>query len=149
MLTFGAARKELSGGAPATTNNRMELQAAIAALESLNQPCRIEFYTDSKYVQQGIAQWVAGWKRNGWRTSARQPVKNADLWRQLDSAAARHRIEWKWLKGHAGHVENERCDALANEAIDKVQADYTPERLKKSLADFHAANAAAPPPALL
>lgn len=138
VLTFGNARKELSGGEPATTNNRMELQAAIAALDSLNQPCEIEFHTDSKYVQAGIAQWVANWKRNGWRTAARQPVRNADLWRSLDTAAARHRIEWKWLKGHAGHAENERCDALANEAIDRIQAAHTPAQLKKLLEDFRA-----------
>ena len=139
VLVCGAARKELSGGAAAATNNRMELQAAIEALRSLKQPCEVEFFTDSKYVQNGIAQWVAGWKRNGWRTKAKQPVKNADLWRDLDAAAARHRITWRWLKGHAGHAENERCDVLANAAIDKIQAEHSPEQLKILLREFIAA----------
>jgi ribonuclease HI len=136
VLTHGEQRKELSGGSPATTNNRMELQAAIEALNSLKQPCEVEFHTDSKYVQNGIASWVAGWKRNGWRTSAKQPVKNSDLWRELDAAAARHRVTWHWVKGHAGHAENERCDALANEAIDRIQREHSPAELKKLLADF-------------
>jgi ribonuclease HI len=149
VLTHGAERKELSGGAPATTNNRMELQAAIEALVSLKQPCEVEFYTDSKYVQNGIAQWLKGWKRNGWLTSAKQPVKNADLWRQLDSAAAPHRIVWHWLKGHAGHIENERCDVLANEAIDKIQRDFSAAQLAQHLTAFGAANAAGPQPSLL
>lgn len=149
VLTSGQRRKELSGGVPATTNNRMELQAAIEALVSLKQPCEVEFHTDSKYVQTGITQWVKGWKRNGWRTSAKQPVKNADLWRALDDVASKHRITWKWLKGHAGHAENERCDVLANAAIDKIQTDHSPEQLKRSLAAFNAAVAGELEPALL
>jgi ribonuclease HI len=149
VLAHGEQRRELSGGVPATTNNRMELQAAIEALSSLKQPCMVEFFTDSKYVQNGISQWLAGWKRNGWRTAAKQPVKNADLWRALDAAAARHEIQWKWLKGHAGHAENERCDVLANESIDKILADYSPERLKECLGEFVAATACEAEPTLL
>ena len=149
VLTHGDVRKELSGGVPATTNNRMELRAAIEALSSLKTPCSVEFFTDSKYVQNGISQWVAGWKRNGWRTAAKQPVKNVDLWRELDAAAARHEIQWKWLKGHAGHAENERCDVLANEAIDKTMAGYSPEQLKASLREFVATAAGEAQPSLL
>jgi ribonuclease HI len=149
VLTYESRRKELSGGAPATTNNRMELQAAIEALRSLKQPCEIEFFTDSKYVQNGISQWVAGWKRNGWRTAAKQPVKNADLWRELDAAASQHRIIWQWLKGHAGHEENERCDVLANEAIDKIQKDFSPGQLKQCLSEFVASNGVQSEPILL
>lgn len=139
VLTFGAVRKELSGGVPATTNNRMELQAAIEALASLKEPCLVEFFTDSKYVQNGISSWVAGWKRNGWLTKARQPVKNADLWRTLDALASKHRIKWQWLKGHAGHAENERCDVLANQAIDAIQRDHSREQLRVALREFTAA----------
>ncbi len=122
VLVYGAQRKELSGSAGTTTNNRMELQAAISALEALVQPCEVEFFTDSKYVQNGISSWIAGWKKNGWQTKARQPVKNVDLWQQLDAAAVKHTIEWRWLKGHAGHRENERCDVLANAAMDELMA---------------------------
>jgi ribonuclease HI len=149
VLSSGERRKELSGGVPATTNNRMELQAAIEGLAALREPCQVEFFTDSKYVQNGISSWLAGWKRNGWRTKAKQPVKNADLWRALDSAAARHRITWRWLKGHAGHAANERCDALANEAIDRIQREFTREQLRASLRDFNATNAAEPAATLL
>jgi len=144
VLSFGPHRKELSGGVPATTNNRMELQAAIEGLASLAEPCAVEFFTDSKYVQNGISSWLAGWKRNGWQTKARQPVKNADLWRALDSAAARHRIQWRWLKGHAGHEANERCDVLANEAIDRIQREHSREQLRASLREFVAASEPAP-----
>ncbi len=136
VLVCGSHRKELSGAVAATTNNRMELQAAIAALETLTQPCAIEFFTDSKYVQQGIASWIAGWKRNGWLTTTKKPVKNADLWRALDAAAAKHSIRWKWLKGHAGHAENERCDVLANAAIDRVVREHSPAQLRESLRAF-------------
>jgi len=144
VLTFGNVRKELSGGVPATTNNRMELQAAIEGLASLKEPCHVEFFTDSKYVQNGISSWVYGWKRNGWLTKARQPVKNADLWRALDAAASRHRIKWQWLKGHAGHAENERCDVLANAAIDAIQREHTREQLRAALQQFTAANSPEP-----
>lgn len=134
---------------PATTNNRMELQAAIEGLAALTEPCAVEFFTDSKYVQNGISTWLAGWKRNGWRTKAKQPVKNADLWRALDSAAARHRIQWRWLKGHAGHEANERCDVLANAAIDRIQREFTREQLRASLRDFIATTSPEPAATLL
>jgi ribonuclease HI len=113
ILIFGKHRKELSGGEALTTNNRMELTAAIAALEALKRPARVELHTDSEYVRNGISQWLPGWKRRGWRTAANEPVKNLDLWRRLDSAQARHQVRWHWLKGHAGHAENERADQLA------------------------------------
>ena len=105
--------KALSGGEPATTNNRMELLAAISALESLRRPSAITVVTDSAYVKNGVTTWLHGWKRNGWKTAARKPVKNEDLWRRLDEAQARHRVIWEWIKGHAGHAENERADELA------------------------------------
>ena len=105
--------RELHGGAAQTTNNRMELMAAIMALESLTRPSDVTLVTDSAYVKDGITQWLAGWKRNGWKTAARKPVKNEDLWRRLDAAQARHKVRWDWVKGHAGHPENERADALA------------------------------------
>jgi len=105
--------RELNGGATETTNNRMELRAAIAALEALERETAITLVTDSAYVKNGVTQWIHGWKRNGWKTSTRKPVKNADLWQRLDAAQDRHRIEWRWIKGHAGNAENERADALA------------------------------------
>ena len=105
--------RELNGGAPETTNNRMELMAAISALEALDRPSRLTVVTDSAYVKGGITEWLRGWKRNGWRTSSKKPVKNEDLWRRLDEAAARHDVTWEWVKGHAGHPENERADELA------------------------------------
>ena len=111
----GAVVKErtLQGGEPATTNNRMELMAAISALEALTKPVEITIVTDSAYVKNGVTEWIHGWKRNGWRTAGKDPVKNAELWQRLDAAQARHKVIWKWIKGHAGHVENERADALA------------------------------------
>ena len=136
VLTYGSNRKEHSGGVPATTNNRMELQAAIEALTSLKEPCEVEFFTDSNYVRNGICEWMRGWKRNGWRTTSKKPVKNADLWRALDAAAQKHRITWQWLKGHAGHEGNERCDELANAAMDKIQSEFTPEQLQEALEKF-------------
>ncbi|MFZ1105547.1 MAG: ribonuclease HI [Hyphomicrobiaceae bacterium] len=117
ILMSGAHRKELSGGEAETTNNRMELLAAIAALEALKRPSRVDLHTDSEYVKNGISAWIHGWKRNGWRTSARQPVKNAELWQRLDAARARHEVHWHWVKGHAGHPENERADELAREGM--------------------------------
>lgn len=113
-LRSGEHEKELSGGEPLTTNQRMELTAAIEALTALTRPSRVVLYTDSRYVLGGITSWIQGWKRNGWKNSAKAPVKNADLWRALDAAAARHTIEWRWVKGHAGDVGNERADTLAN-----------------------------------
>ena len=106
--------RELYGGEPATTNNRMELMAVIRALEALKRPCSVRLHTDSQYVQLGISKWIHGWKKNGWRTADKKPVKNVDLWRELDELAARHDIDWIWVKGHAGHDGNERADELAN-----------------------------------
>jgi ribonuclease HI len=117
ILIYGEHRKELNGGERATTNNRMELMAAISALEALRKPARVDIHTDSEYVQKGISGWINGWKRNGWRTSAKQPVKNAELWQRLDAAQARHDVRWHWLRGHAGHPENERADELARAGI--------------------------------
>ncbi|MGZ4971141.1 MAG: ribonuclease HI [Limisphaerales bacterium] len=139
-LTYGPHLRELSGGEPATTNNRMELQAAIEALNALKEPCDIEFFTDSTYLKSGVTSWLAGWKRNGWRTKTKQPVKNADLWRALDSAVAMHKLTWKWVKGHAGHTGNERCDLLANEAIAKIKASFTKDQLKTALTELTSSN---------
>jgi ribonuclease HI len=116
VIRSGAHEKELSGGETPTTNNRMELMAAIRALEALNKPCRVKLSTDSRYVMDGLTKWIKGWQRNGWKTADRKPVKNADLWQELLAASAPHRIEWQWVKGHAGHPENERADRLASEA---------------------------------
>jgi ribonuclease HI len=118
LIRAGARERELSGGEPLTTNNRMELVAAIEALNALKKPCRVSLTTDSVYVRDGITRWIHGWQRNGWRTSDRKPVKNADLWQQLLDAVARHRIEWHWVKGHSGHPENDRVDELACAAAD-------------------------------
>ncbi len=135
-LSYDHHNRELSGGEPATTNNRMELRAAIEALNALKEPCDVEFFTDSRYVKNGVTAWLATWKLNGWRTKAKKRVKNEDLWRALDSATERHRVKWNWLKGHAGHDGNERCDLLANEAISKIKKTFTPEQLKSALARF-------------
>ena len=113
ILVHGETRKELSGGEPETTNNRMELQAAIEALNALKRPCKVALYTDSVYVRDGITKWIKGWQRNGWRTAAKKPVKNAELWQALQAALQPHDIDWHWVKGHAGHPENERADELA------------------------------------
>ena len=137
-LEYGAHQREVSGGAPATTNNRMELQAAIEALNALKEPCEVEFYTDSEYVKNGVTGWLANWKRNGWKTKAKKTVKNEDLWRLLDAAVSRHKIEWRWLKGHAGHAGNERCDQLANEEIAKIKKTFSADQLKELLAQFSA-----------
>jgi ribonuclease HI len=117
VLRFDGIEKELSGGEPLTTNNRMELMAAIAALEALKRPCRVRLHTDSIYVRDGITRWIAKWRQNGWLTSDRKPVKNDDLWRRLEQAMAPHQIEWAWVRGHAGHAENERADELARQAL--------------------------------
>ena len=114
LLVSGSHRREIYGGELVTTNNRMELLAVIRALEALKKPCRVRVHTDSQYVQLGISKWIHGWKKNGWRTAERKPVKNAELWQELDQMAARHEIEWLWVKGHAGHHGNERADELAN-----------------------------------
>jgi len=117
ILRYGAVEKELSGGEAATTNNRMELMAAIASLEALKNPVNVRIHTDSQYVKNGITGWIHGWKKNGWKTADKKPVKNVDLWQRLDAALKGHKIEWIWVKGHAGHDENERADALARGAI--------------------------------
>ncbi|MDE0407934.1 MAG: ribonuclease HI [Alphaproteobacteria bacterium] len=120
LLRYGAQESELAGGAPHTTNNRMELMAVISGLEALTRPCSVRLVTDSRYVMDGIRSWLPVWKRNGWRTAAKKPVKNIDLWQRLDTAAARHEIEWLWVRGHAGHAENERVDALARQQAERV-----------------------------
>ena len=113
ILRFGEREKELSGGEPATTNNRMELMAAIVALEALTRPCAVDLHTDSQYVRNGVTQWIAGWKARGWKTADRKPVKNEELWRRLEEASERHEVAWHWVRGHAGDEMNERADALA------------------------------------
>ncbi len=118
ILEFDGREKELSGGAPATTNNRMELTAAIEALSALTKPSVVELHTDSQYLRQGITSWIRGWKRNGWRTAAKQPVKNVDLWQALETLIGRHKVDWRWVRGHAGHDLNERADALARKGME-------------------------------
>ncbi len=120
LLRLGSHEKELCGGEPGTTNNRMELIAVIRALEALTRECHVRLHTDSKYVQKGISEWIHGWKQRGWRTADKKPVKNEDLWKQLDQLAASHHIEWLWVKGHAGHEGNERADQLANRGITEM-----------------------------
>lgn len=116
-LAFNGKEKELFGGEVLTTNNRMELIAVIRALEQLKRPCKVKVFTDSSYVQKGMTEWLQGWKTRNWRTSSKEPVKNEDLWKQLDSLALQHEIQWFWVKGHAGHAGNERADALANKGV--------------------------------
>jgi ribonuclease HI len=120
LLSYGERCRELFGGESATTNNRMELMAAIEGLKALKRPCQVNLYTDSQYVRKGITEWMAGWKKNGWKTAARKPVKNEDLWRALDEEVARHDVTWHWVKGHSGVPGNERADALANLGIEKL-----------------------------
>jgi ribonuclease HI len=122
LLRYGDHEKMLYGACAQTTNNRMELTAVIEALQALKEPCRVDLYTDSRYVHDGISQWLAAWKQRGWRTAGRKPVKNEDLWRALDAARQRHEVRWHWLRGHAGQAGNERADALANRAIDELLA---------------------------
>lgn len=121
ILRAGSAEKEMWGGEPETTNNRMEMLAVIRALEVLKRPVSARIYTDSQYVQKGMTEWIHGWKRRGWKTAGKEPVKNEDLWRQLDTVAALHAVEWVWVRGHNGHVENERCDVLARQGVDAVR----------------------------
>lgn len=120
LLRYGTHEKELFGGEAQTTNNRMELMAVLSGLKTLNRPCDVVICTDSQYVKNGMESWIHNWKKNGWKTAGRQPVKNADLWQQLDEQVARHRVRWQWVKGHAGHTENERADALANRGAEQV-----------------------------
>ena len=122
ILTFRDHEKELKGGDPHTTNNRMELTAAISALEALTRPCLVDIHTDSQYLRNGIMSWIHGWKRNGWRTADKQPVKNVDLWKRLDAALSHHTVHWHWVKGHAGHALNERSDELAREGLIAARA---------------------------
>ncbi|HKJ22465.1 MAG TPA: ribonuclease HI [Gammaproteobacteria bacterium] len=123
LLRYNGHEKSLYGAEPQTTNNRMELMAAIMGLEALTRACRVRLTTDSTYVQKGITEWLSNWKRKGWKTAGGKPVKNADLWRRLDAAAQRHQVQWHWVRGHTGHAENEQADALANQGIDELLAD--------------------------
>jgi len=130
LLIYGDTSKEVCGGEQLTTNNRMELMAAIMALESLKRPCAVDLWTDSQYVRQGITSWMHGWRRNGWRTADKKPVKNADLWQRLDEARQRHDVSFHWVKGHAGHDENERVDELAREGLAPFRNGGGPEKRK-------------------
>jgi ribonuclease HI len=131
ILRYRGTEKELVGGETLTTNNRMEMMAAIAALEALTRPCQVRLYTDSQYVRDGITKWLPGWKARDWRTADKKPVKNVDLWQRLDQAAAPHQIEWIWVRGHAGHPENERADALARAAVPGANAAQAAELTPK------------------
>ena len=122
LLRYGETEKEMYGGEAETTNNRMELMAAIQALENLTRECKVVLTTDSEYVRKGITEWMANWKKRGWKTASKQPVKNKDLWQRLDKAATQHQVEWHWVRGHTGHPENERADELANKGIDELLA---------------------------
>ena len=126
ILRSGPHEKEIFGGEPATTNNRMELLAAISALNALKEPCEIDLHTDSKYVMDGISKWIHGWKKNGWKTADKKPVKNADLWQRLEAARERHSVDWNWVKGHAGHDMNERADELARQGMAPFKPGYMP-----------------------
>ena len=121
LMRYGSHEKELFGGEAHTTNNRMELTAIIQGLAALKRPCAVVIYTDSQYVKNGMEKWIHGWKKNGWKTASKQPVKNEGLWQQLDRLAAQHQIQWQWVRGHAGHTENERADALANQGVASVE----------------------------
>ena len=123
ILQWGDHTREIKGGEPHTTNNRMELMAAIMALESLKRPCTVDIHTDSQYLRNGIMTWINGWKRNGWKTADRKPVKNVDLWQRLDDALSHHTVRWHWVRGHAGHDLNERADELARQAIAEIRAE--------------------------
>ena len=127
LLRYGQHEKELVGAASMTTNNRMELRAAINALEALTRPCEVDLYTDSQYLRRGVTEWIGKWQRNGWKTASKKPVKNQDLWQALLQAMEPHQIHWRWVKGHAGHDENERVDALANEAARTLAASAEPD----------------------
>lgn len=138
VLQHGDQCREISGGEMATTNNRMELRAAIEALNALKQPCAVSLFTDSEYLRNGITQWIKGWKARGWLTKDKKPVKNAELWRELDVACARHAVTWSWLKGHAGDSQNERCDALAGAAIAAIRQKHSAAELALALEQFKA-----------
>lgn len=136
ILEYGSQKKEISGAVPATTNNRMELTAAIEALRALRPKCEVQLFTDSEYLKNGIVNWIPGWKRSNWRTSGKTAVKNKDLWVELDALATQHKVSWKWLKGHAGHAGNERCDELARTAIAALRKTLSREQLAEHLAQF-------------
>jgi ribonuclease HI len=136
ILEYGAKKKELCGGVMATTNNRMEIQAAIEGLRALKEPCEVEVYTDSEYLRDGISTWVAGWKVRGWKTREKKPVKNVDLWKELDGLASGHKVTWHWLKGHAGHPLNERCDQLAVEQIRLLRSKHKAEEFSDAMQAF-------------
>lgn len=136
VLRFGGHLKELKGGAAETTNNRMEMTAAIEALNALSRACEVELHTDSTYLRDGLTRWIYGWKKNGWKTADKKPVKNLELWQALEQAAARHNIDWRWVKGHAGDEMNERADTLANEGM----APFKPKKKDKSEAEAEAAH---------
>ena len=127
LLRYGTHDKELAGGEPATTYNRMEMLAVTNGLEALKRPAQVQIYTDSQYVMKGMTEWLAGWKRRGWKTADRQPVKNVDLWQRLEAALASHQVEWQWVRGHSGHPDNERVDQLARAAIDRSRPRRTPQ----------------------
>jgi ribonuclease HI len=129
LLEYNGRKKTMHGGEPLTTNNRMEMMAAISALETLREACEITLFTDSKYVMQGLTEWLPGWKARGWKTASKQPVKNQDLWERLDAAVQRHKIEWRWVKGHAGDPGNEMADQLANQGIEQMQATRAAENI--------------------
>jgi len=137
VLIYGAKRREISGSCPATTNNRMELTAAIEGLRALKEPCEVDFHTDSQYVQQGMSSWIAQWKAKGWRRG-NKPVKNLDLWQTLDAEASRHEVRWHWVRGHSNDPENERCDRLAVQAIAKLRREVGEAAIKRALRDFRA-----------
>jgi ribonuclease HI len=130
LLRMGTTEKEIFGGERDTTNNRMELRAVIEGLSALTRPCDVIVHTDSQYVQKGISEWIHGWKAKGWKTAAKQPVKNDDLWKQLDKLASQHRVDWRWVKGHAGHPENERADQLANRGVASIMQQATNGNMK-------------------
>ena len=134
LLMFGDKDKALTGGEVLTTNNRMELTAAIHALEALTRPCRVELHTDSQYVRNGVSDWIHGWKKRGWLTADKKPVKNEDLWRRLDAARERHTVDWRWVKGHAGHPLNEKADALANLGLEQTLLAAQTEKATRSTA---------------
>jgi ribonuclease HI len=140
VLLYGEKVKEISGGEAATTNNRMELRAALEALRLLKVACKVQFYTDSEYLRQGISSWVRGWKARGWMTQEKKPVKNVDLWRALDAACGGHRVEWHWVKGHDGNRYNERCDLLAVQEIARLRKQYSKAQLKEALERFKEEN---------
>ena len=140
ILRYGKHERAISGGDAATTNNRMELSAAISALQTLKEPCEVIIFTDSQYLRMGITEWIHSWRKKGWMTAKREPVKNDDLWKNLDAACKPHRIHWNWLKGHAGHPENERCDALAGAEMEKIQKSHTREELAARLEEFRRNN---------